>query len=68
MPVLRSVELNAVALLGPGGQGVEDEQGGDGEERAQPRADFRSEDFFMALFGRLVIFYCSVMAHAANHA
>ena len=32
MPVFRSVELNVV-LLREGGQGVEREQGGDGEER-----------------------------------
>jgi len=32
--------------LGEGGNGIEREQRGDGEERAKPRADFRSDNFF----------------------
>jgi hypothetical protein len=43
--------------LGESRDGVEGEQGRDGEERAQPRTEFRSEYFFHGVF---VFFFSAV--------
>ena len=42
--------------LGKSGNGIECEQGGNGEERAKPRADFRSEYFFHGIV--FIVFVC----------
>ena len=43
--------------LGKSGDGVEGEQGGHGEERAQPRTEFRSGYFFHIIVGAGIHFY-----------
>jgi hypothetical protein len=54
--------------LGESGDGVEGEQGGHGEERAQPRTEFGSEDFFHIFVSSGIHFLFLLAAHAANHA
>ena len=54
--------------LGESGDGVEGEQGGDGEERAQTRAEFSERVFFSYHCLCVHSFLFLLAAHAANHA